>query len=270
VQQLTLPSLVLALFGLALAGQDPARDPLAVHFETKVRPILVSRCEECHAETADGGLRVDSREQLMLGGDSGAAIVVGDPDASLLIQVVRHTHAKLKMPKRRAKLPAAEIEALEQWVKSGAFWPDETLEPAAGSRPIGAEQRAFWSFQALKKPALPSPESQRRPASDIDRLVLARLEAQGLAQVAPADRATLIRRTTLDLTGLPPTPEQVAAFVADPDADAFAKVVDRLLASPQYGEAWGRWWLDVARYGEVCVPGRRRCVRPCACCEFPS
>jgi len=221
-----------------------------VHFESKVRPILVSRCEECHAQTADGGLRLDTREQLMQGGDSGAAIIVGDPEASLLIQVVRHTHARLKMPKRRAKLPQAEIEALERWIADGAHWLDDAKEPAAGSRPIGAEQRAFWSFQPLAKPAVPATRDAKWPKSDIDRFVLARLESLGLVPVAAADRATLIRRATLDLTGLTPTPEEVAAFVADEDEAAFAKLVDRLLASPRYGEAWGRWWLDVARYGE--------------------
>ena len=242
--------LALALCTLAITPQEPKDDPLAVLFETKVRPILVSRCEECHAETAEGGLRLDTREELMQGGDSGPAIMIGDPDASLLIQAVRHTHAKFKMPKRHAKLTDAEIGALEQWVKSGAYWPDNAKEPAAGSRPIGPEQRAFWSFQPLANPAIPTTKDKRWPKGDIDRFVLARMEDEGLTPSPPADRATLIRRATLDLTGLTPTPEEVAAFVADTDADAFAKVVDRLLASPRYGEAWGRWWLDVARYGE--------------------
>ena len=250
MHQSLISGLVLGLLGLALGVRAPEQDPLAAHFENKVRPILVNRCEECHADTEEGGLRVDTREGLMLGGDSGVAVVAGDPDASLLIQVVRHTHAKLRMPKRRAKLPDAEIAALEQWVKDGAVWPDTSQSPAAGSRPIGPEQRAFWSFQPLAKPAIPSTKDKHWPEGDIDAFVLARLESEGLAPVAAADRPTLIRRATLDLTGLVPTPEEVAAFVADKDADAFAKAVDRLLASPRYGEAWGRWWLDVARYGE--------------------
>ncbi|HTF89731.1 MAG TPA: DUF1553 domain-containing protein [Planctomycetota bacterium] len=248
---LTTSGLALFLLGLALSAQDPKPDPLAVLFETKVRPILVNRCEECHAEDADGGLRLDSREALMKGGDSGAAIMIGDADASLLIQAIRHSHPKLKMPQKRSKLPDDEIAALEEWVKSGAYWPDE--KPAASSGAAKqrlAEQRSFWSLQPLSKPAPPSVKNAGWAISDIDRFVLARQEREGLSPVAPATRVALIRRASLDLTGLPPTPEEVAAFVADESPAAFAKVVDRLLASPQYGEAWGRWWLDVARYGE--------------------
>ncbi|MCY2960805.1 MAG: PSD1 and planctomycete cytochrome C domain-containing protein [Planctomycetota bacterium] len=250
MNHLSIAGLALALLSFTIAAEEPKADDPAVLFETRVRPILVNRCEECHAETADGDLRVDSREALLKGGESGPAIVVGDPEASLLIQAVRQTHAKLKMPKRRAKLSDAEIATLEQWVEQGAFWPEAKPAGAAGSRPIGPEQRAFWSFQPLAQPAVPATKDGAWARSDIDRFVLARMEADGLAPVAAADRPTLIRRATLDLTGLPPTPEEVAAFAADTDAEAFAKVVDRLLASPRYGEAWGRWWLDVARYGE--------------------
>ena len=233
-----------------LALQDPKDDPLAVQFETKVRPILVNRCEECHAQDADGGLRLDKRAEFLKGGESGPAVLPGDPDGSLLIQAVRHTHAKLKMPKKRAKLPDAEIAALEEWVKNGAYWPDENPAHPAATKVIGPEQRAFWSFQPLAKPKTPQTQDESWPKGEIDRFVLAHLEREGLVPVAAADKPTLIRRATLDLTGLGPTPEEVAAFAADTSPDAFAKVVDRLLASPRYGEAWGRWWLDVARYGE--------------------
>jgi len=254
---------VLALAALSIAlslAQDggqkpaPAPDPLAVLFETKIRPILINRCEECHADKADGDLRVDSREALMKGGESGVVIVPGDPDASVLIQAVRRTHAKLSMPKRRAKLPDDEIEALAEWVQKGAYWPDAaavaTPPVLAPGKKITPEQRAFWSLQPIARPAVPEVANASWPASDIDRFVLARLEHEGLAPVAAADRRTLIRRATLDLTGLPPTPEEIEAFVGDTADDAFAKVVDRLLASPRYGETWGRWWLDVARYAE--------------------
>ncbi len=250
MHQLQLSILAVGLFGSAFAVQDPAQDPLAVAFEAKVRPILVNRCEECHADDADGGFRLDTRENLMKGGDSGPAIVIGDANASLMIQAIRQTHAKLKMPKKRAKLPDDEIEALAQWVQSGAYWPDE--QPKAAAKPLHSveDQRSFWSLQPLANPKPPKVANAAWPSSDIDRFVLAKLEHEKLAPAASATRAVLIRRATLDLTGLPPTPEEVAAFVADTSADAFARVVDRLLASPHYGEAWGRWWLDVARYGE--------------------
>ena len=241
----------LAALGLAVAAQDPKTDPLAVLFETKVRPILVNRCEECHADDAGGKLRLDTREGLMKGGESGPAIIIGDADASLLMQAVRHSHATLKMPKKRAKLPDEEIAVLAQWIQSGAYWPDVTDAPVkVGAKERLAAQRSFWSLQPLSKPTPPKTKNTSWPASDIDRFVLAQLERENLAPVSAAKRPELVRRATLDLTGLPPTPEEVAAFVADESSDAFAKVVDRLLASSHYGEAWGRWWLDVARYGE--------------------
>jgi hypothetical protein len=233
------------------AGQDPvaATDPRAVHFETKVRPLLIRRCEECHAETADGNLRVDSREALLKGGDSGPAIVVGDPEASLLIQAVRQTH-KLKMPKKRSKLGTEEVAALEQWIKDGAVWPAAKPVDAGELARRIAEQKNFWSFRPLEVQAVPAVASGQWPRTDIDRFVLARLEQAGLQPSAPAERRTWIRRATFDLIGLPPTAEEVAAFVADAAPDAVDKVLDRLLTSTQYGEHWARWWLDIARYGE--------------------
>ncbi len=219
-------------------------------FEAKVRPVLATECYSCHTDSALGGLRMDSREALLKGGKSGAAIVPGDPDKSLLIQAVRHTGV-LKMPKG-GKLPQAQIDALVEWVKAGAVW-SATTKPVPitkGEMAIDPARRTFWSFQPLH--AVPSPilKDTRWAKTDIDRFILARLEKEGLTPVAAADRRTLIRRATLDLTGLPPTAEEIEAFEKDKSADAFAKVVDRLLASPQYGERWGRLWLDVARYGE--------------------
>src|SRR6266540_1243207 len=242
-------------------------------FETKVRPLLAASCYDCHTEMRSGGLRLDSREAILKGGRSGPAVVPGDPDKSLLIQAVRQTGA-LKMPKD-GKLTAAEVDALVEWVKNGAVWPaSATPTFAAGSTAASAgkptdasagnaamnstptayvispERRAFWSFQPLHAPQPPPVKDTSWARTVIDRFVLARLEHEGLAPVRAADRATLLRRATLDLIGLSPTPEEVEAFEKDTSPDAFAKVVDRLLASPHYGETWGRLWLDVARYGE--------------------
>jgi hypothetical protein len=250
----------LAVIGRA-APQPPAPSTITVEFfETRVRPVLVSACFDCHSDLASGGLRLDSREAMLKGGRSGAAIVPGDPDKSLVVQAVRQTGA-LKMPKG-GKLSASEVDGLVEWIRGGAPWFNATttttttagIAPAApAARPayvITPEQRAFWSIQPLKKAVVPSTHDEAWPKTDIDRFVLARLEQDGLAPVKAADRATLIRRATLDLTGLPPTPDEIDAFEQDSSPDAFAKVVDRLLASPRYGEAWGRMWLDVARYGE--------------------
>jgi hypothetical protein len=231
-------------------------------FEAKIRPILAANCYDCHTDQRMGGLRVDSREALLKGGRTGPAIVPGDPDKSLLIAAVRQTGA-LKMPKGGVLRPD-EVTALADWIRAGAKWGDAaptataavTPPPAAPTAPaapayvIKPEQRAFWSFQPLKKPPVPAVSHASWAKSDIDRFVLARLEKDGLTPVRAADKRTLIRRATLDLTGLPPTAEEIEAFEKDEAADAFAKVVDRLLASPQYGETWGRLWLDVARYGE--------------------
>jgi hypothetical protein len=231
----------------ATLGADSAE-----FFETKIRPVLASNCYSCHSDSKLGGLRVDSRDALLQGGKSGAAIVPGDPDKSLLIKAVRQTEAKLKMP-MGGKLKDTEVEDLVAWVKAGATWPEAAKAPAAvtsGEYVIRPEQRAFWSFQPLRKTEPPAIQDTGWAKTNIDRFVLARLDKEKLKPVKPADKLTLIRRATLDLTGLPPTWAEVDAFEKDNSTDAFAKVIDRLLASPQYGERWGRYWLDVARYGE--------------------
>jgi uncharacterized protein DUF1549/uncharacterized protein DUF1553/cytochrome c len=237
--------------GRSQAGETSTLPP--DFFEAKVRPLLVSRCYDCHTDDEKGGLRLDSREAVLKGGESGPAIVPGNPDASLMIQAVRQLEGKPKMPKRAAKLTDQEIGVLVEWVRAGAPWSATTAPPAPRSATpyvITAEQRAFWSLQPLGTPAVPLVENGAWPKTDIDRFILARLEQEHLAPVRAADRRTLIRRATLDLTGLPPTPDEVEAFEKDGSPDAFEKVVDRLLDSPRYGEAWGRMWLDVARYGE--------------------
>ncbi len=244
---------LIACTAAALAA-SPAPDS-ADFFESRIRPVLANNCFSCHAASQLGGLRLDSRESMLKGGKSGPALVAGDPDKSLLIQAVRQTNPKLKMP-MGGKLKDQEIEDLAAWVKAGANWPvtaasaTPVVNPKSGEYVITPEQRAFWSFQPLKQPFVPTPTDVGWAKTDIDRLVLAKLEHEGLKPVSAADKRTLIRRATLDLTGLPATFEDIEAFEQDTSADAFAKVVDRLLASPQYGERWGRFWLDVARYGE--------------------
>jgi len=218
-------------------------------FEAKVRPLLAERCFKCHgAAKSKSGLRLDSRATLLAGGERGAAAVPGNPDESLLVQAVRRA-GELKMPPTGA-LDDAEVATLVEWVKLGLPWPEASKDAADGgaASSFTDEQRAFWSFQPVKDPSPPAVLDASWPRGDLDRFVLAALEARGLAPAPPADRRTLIRRATFDLTGLPPTPEEVAAFLADESPDAFARVVDRLLASPRYGERWARHWLDVVRY----------------------
>jgi len=226
-----------------------AQDPAAEFFEMKVRPLLAKNCFACHTQSKMGGLSLTSREEVLKGGNSGPAIKAGDPDRSLLIQAIRQTHEKLKMPPA-GKLADAEIELLAKWVKDGAAWPEHKAAPKAEGYKITAEQRAWWSFQPVRKPAPPAVKDTAWPKTDIDRFLLAAMESKGVKPVAPADRRTLLRRVSYDLTGLPPTQDEVRDFIADKSPDAYAKVVDRLLVSKRYGERWGRHWLDVARYAD--------------------
>lgn len=234
---------VLALCSSAAAQSSPAAS--ADFFETKIRPVLANNCYGCHTESNLGGLRLDSAEAMRKGGKRGPAVVPGDPAKSILMTAVRHTDDSLKMPMGN-KLKPEEIAALEEWIKAGAQWP---AAKAAQSKPV-ADRRNFWSFLPLKDPPAPAVRDARWPKTNIDRFVLAKLEKEGLKPVRAASKRDLIRRASLDLTGLPPTPEEIAAFEADASPKAFETVVNRLLASPHYGERWGRVWLDVARYGE--------------------
>ncbi len=191
-----------------------------------------------------GGLQLDSREHFLKGGKSGPIAQPGNPEASLIVKALRQA-TQFKMPPN-GKLAADQIAAVEAWVKAGAVWPENEKAPSAPPYRITAEQRAFWSFQPVK--VVPPPNV--KAPTDIDRFLAAKLAARGLHPVRPADRRTLIRRATYDLTGLPPSDEEVEAFEHDRSPDAFDKVIDRLLASPRYGERWGRLWLDVARYSD--------------------
>ena len=212
-------------------------------FEKRVRPVLVKRCYRCHGPESKkrGDLRLDSRAALLKGGISGSALKPGKPQESLLIQALSH-QKKLKMPPNK-RLSSREISDLTAWVKMGAPWPDN------GSKFTKAE-RNYWAFQPIQNPKLPRVKSTTWCQSPIDHFILSKLEKQGLKPAPRADRRTLIRRVTFDLIGLPPTPREVQSFIEDRSPNAFAKVIDRLLASPAYGEKWGRHWLDVARYAD--------------------
>ena len=216
-------------------------------FRTRVQPILESRCLGCHAAEPQGGLRMDSRQALLKGGKSGPALVAGDPNASLLVKAVRQDH-DLKMPPA-GPLPHREVEALERWVSDGAAWEDPP--PTPDEYAISKEHRGHWAFQPLSAEAVPVSANPALADGPVDRFVLARLEEEGLAPSEVADKRSLIRRVTYDLTGLPPTPAEVEAFLADDSPAAYPGLVDRLLESPRYGERWGRHWLDLVRYADT-------------------
>ena len=254
--------LTAALAGTALAataalagGQEAPPDQGALQFfESKVRPLLVDNCYNCHSANtkAAGGLRVDDRNGLLQGGNGGPAVVPGVPGGSLLLQAVRHAEDAPKMPPKK-KLTDDDVAALTQWIEGGAAWPEVSAAAVSLGKPnarYDALKKEHWAWQPLKEAAPPAVRDPSWPRGDVDRYVLAALEAKGLAPSGDADRVALIRRVSFDLTGLPPTPEDLSAFAADPAPDAYEKHVDRLLASPAFGERWGRHWLDVARYGE--------------------
>jgi hypothetical protein len=245
-----LPFLVAAVQPLAAQTVNAGSSEF---FENKIRPILANNCFGCHTNSQLGGLRLDTLEAMKKGGKRGPAIVIGDPEKSLLIKAVRQTDPDLKMPSG-GKLKTQEIADLEAWVKAGAAWPASTAAATTSSKDgkyvMSPERLNFWSFLPLKSPPVPAVKDTKWPKTGIDRFVLARLEKEGIRPNGPATKHDLLRRAYLDLTGLPPTPEDQAAFDKDNSPEAFAKVVDHLRASPHYGERWGRIWLDVARFGE--------------------
>lgn len=239
----------------ALAGTALAANPADLtFFETKVRPILATHCFKCHGpDKQRSDLRWDHIDFALKGGERGPALVPGEPDKSRMITAISYKDRELRMPPT-GRLSKKNIATLTEWVRRGAPWPDEP-RPAAGegaSERFDLEKRkqSHWSWRAIQKVAPPAVKQTDWPASPIDRFVLARLEAKNLAPAADADRRTLIRRVYLDLIGLPPTPDQVNAYLNDSTPDAYEKVVDNLLASPAFGERWGRHWLDLVRYAE--------------------
>ena len=251
------PSLLLlaALATLPLRAAEPTTEQLAF-FENKIRPVLAQKCYSCHSVEAKekgklkSGLYVDSREGLLYGGETGPALLPGKPADSLLIKALRHITEDLAMPPKE-KLPDAVIADFEKWITQGAPDPRTGPRPAAAKHEINLETgRQWWSFKPLQPVAIPAVKNTAAVRNPIDQFILARQEAAGVTPSSPARRETLIRRASFDLTGLPPTPEEVAAFVTDKSPKAFELLIDRLLATTAYGERWARHWLDVVRYAE--------------------
>ena len=226
-------------------------------FETNIRPVLIDKCLDCHSgDEPESGLSMESRSATLRGGELGPALVPGKPAESLIIRAINHGEY-LKMPPKD-KLPTKELVNFSRWIEMGAPWPNaaetEDIHPIdtdeQDTTHFSEEQKRFWAFQPPSRPTLPTVERTSWPQAPIDYFILARLEEADLSPAPMSDKETLIRRATYDLTGLPPESDHIEAFLADTSDSAFATVVERLLASPQYGERWGRHWLDVARYAD--------------------
>ncbi len=233
------------LAGLVAAGAYA--QGAADYFETRVRPLLAEKCFSCHTQSKMGGLEMVSRAAFLRGGQSGPAVEPGAPERSLLIRAVRYGDDSLRMPPTE-RLSAEQVAVLTKWVDDGAVWPesDSATPPAAGGRIVTTDQRApFWAFRPVERGEAPA-----GTGTPIDRFLDAAMGTAGVRKAQRADRRTLVRRVSYGLTGLPPTPQEVDEFLADDSPGAFAALVDRLLASPRYGERWGRHWLDVARYSD--------------------
>jgi hypothetical protein len=246
---------VFALLGVAwlVRAQEPATVEQAALFDKQVRPILQQHCFKCHGGgKVRGGLRLTSRENVLNGGDSGPAVALDKPETSRLLQAINYRDG-LEMPPD-GKLPQAKIDVLTRWVKAGVPWTPsaktaETAKPKGGE--VTAEARNYWAYRPVHRPDVPTVKDVKWVRNPIDAFILAKLEAAGLTPAPPAERVALVRRVYYDLLGLPPTPEQVDAFVNDRSPNAYEQLIDRLLDSPHYGEKWGRHWLDVVRYAET-------------------
>ena len=248
--------LVLVLCAGAVGTHIQAGESDLAFFESKIRPLLVDHCHSCHSLKSGkkkGGLLLDARESLLAGGDTGPALVVGKAGQSLMIKAVSYGDPDLQMPPKE-RLTPAQVADLATWIDAGAPWPQEARPVATGKTnagPVTLNRETHWAWSPVKKSEPPAVHDAAWAKTPIDRFILARLEAEKLHPAPEADRRILIRRAAFALTGLPPTPEQVAAFVADPSANAFERVVDGLLAAPAFGEHWGRHWLDLVRYAET-------------------
>ncbi|MGV3484342.1 MAG: DUF1549 domain-containing protein, partial [Planctomycetaceae bacterium] len=218
------------------------------YFEQHVRPLLASKCVKCHGvDKQEGGLRLDSRDAMLSGGDSGPALVPGEPAESLIVEAVQYE--SLEMPPNK-KLPDAEISHLVGWIQAGAKWPEHGGVVREAAAAISEEDRQWWAFQPLTKPAVPDDPRDEWSQSEIDRFIHQRLDAKQIEPAPPATRAQLVRRLYYDLLGVPPRPEEIEAFVNDPSAGAWEQLIDSLLNDVRYGEHWGRYWLDLVRYAE--------------------
>jgi hypothetical protein len=238
----------------ALRAADSSAE-VVEFFERKVRPVLAEHCYRCHsdrAKTPKGGLRVDGRNFLLKGGDSGPVVVPGSPDKSRLIEAVTYKNTDLQMPPK-AKLPDAVVADLEKWVKTGAPWPKDTTAGAAKKDEFDLEKRKreHWAWRPVRPTPTPAVKDTGWPRTPVDHFVLVKLEAKGLRPAPTADRRTLLRRLSFDLTGLPPSPDEIDAFLKDDSPEAYARAADRLLRSPHFGERWARHWLDLVRYAET-------------------
>src|SRR5262245_1396069 len=247
--------LVVAWLGVAAAigaAQPPTAEQAAL-FDKQVLPILKQHCFKCHGDgKVRGGLRLTSRENLLKGGDSGPAITLDKPEASRLLQAINYKDG-LEMPPT-GKLPQDKIDVLTRWVKAGAPWTG-TAKTAEAPHPKGGEvtatSRNYWAYRPVHRPDVPPVQNAAWVRNPIDAFILDKLQAANLTPAPPADKVALVRRVYYDLLGLPPTPEQVDAFLNDRSPIAYEKLIDRLLDSPHYGEKWGRHWLDVVRYAET-------------------
>ena len=240
-------------------AQTDAKKPSAEaiqFFETRIRPLLAENCFKCHGpEKQKGKLRLDSLAAILMGGDEGPAIVVGDPGKSLLIKAVNYGDDELKMPPSK-KLSREQIASLTEWIKMGAPWgvggeKVAPTPPRKGEMQVTDKDREHWAFQPVRRPTLPAVKNAAWVANPIDAFVLAKLESKGLAPNPPASNGELVRRVYYDLTGLPPSPQEVEAFLADKSPRAYEDLVERLLKSPRFGEKWARHWLDLVRYAET-------------------
>ncbi len=245
----------LTLTVLSFAGLRPIQDKKpqaisdddAMFFESRIRPLFIDKCQSCHGDAKQlGGLRLDTFVAFNAGGKGGAIYVASKPSESKICKAVSYT-GELKMPPG-GKLPQSQIDDLNDWIKRGAPWPQTKAPATGGAMVFTPAQKGFWSFQPVKNQFAPTVKFPKMVNNPVDAYVESELERKGLMLSPNADKRTLIRRATFDLTGLPPTPEEISAFVADNSTNAYEKVVDRLLASPRYGERWGRHWLDLVRY----------------------
>ncbi len=241
---------LLSFLSFSVLAADPQGEKF---YEQSIKPIFAENCYKCHSHSAEkikGGLVVDSLGGLLKGGDTGPAIVPGKPTESLLLKAVSYQDKDLQMPPKDKKLKAEQITALEEWIKMGAPWPGSDARTAKSTGRFTEKDRSWWAFQSVKNPPVPATSDSGWAQNSIDKFVFARLAKAELHPATEADRRTLIRRVSYDLTGLPPSVDEINAFVSDSSSNAYSKVVERLLESPRYGERSARWWMDLVRYAE--------------------